>query len=271
MTPLQYCYQKAAPQGSALYYSIRQLPLIKRNAIVAIYALYVELNDVVFEYSDQGVAFAKINWWQLELSKLVDGKSDHPVVIALKKSVSDFKISPQRFLDMMNGVTQNFNLSPFAMFEDVTVHLIHTAGVRELLIADVVQEDSQLSSETIYQFMLVLELVQHIQHLHRYVKRGLVLFSEDEMRKFGVSLPMLQAYKTTDEIRQLLAYEAEKIKRAYVQATAATTPDIRRDYKYLIIRSEIAMAVLREIQASRFEVLENLIDVTPLRRWWLSL
>ena len=59
MTPQQYVQQKAAASGSSFYYAFLFLPAPRRAAITAFYAFCREVDDVVDEVSDPGVARTK--------------------------------------------------------------------------------------------------------------------------------------------------------------------------------------------------------------------
>ena len=56
MTPDQYCQERAAASGSSFYYSFVFLPPVQRRAITALYAFCSEVDDVVDETRDEGVA-----------------------------------------------------------------------------------------------------------------------------------------------------------------------------------------------------------------------
>ena len=56
MNPQDYAQQKTAASGSSFYYAFLFLPAPKRAAITAFYAFCREVDDVVDEASDLGVA-----------------------------------------------------------------------------------------------------------------------------------------------------------------------------------------------------------------------
>src|SRR5690606_21228167 len=69
-TPHQYCQEKAAASGSSFYYSFLFLPPPRRAAITALYAFCREVDDVVDECTDPGVARTKLAWWRDELDRM---------------------------------------------------------------------------------------------------------------------------------------------------------------------------------------------------------
>ena len=254
MNSLQYCYQKAAPPGSTFYYSLRKLNPAARNVVVAINAFYKELEDVIFTYTDVSIAQAKFNWWRDEVIKIADGKPDHPVSLILQQYMAKFNLSPFKLIEMIDGVEQNLSPLVFPTFEDVVIYFMRTAGVRECLIANASQFYEQ---EIIYQSMLVIELFNTMQNLHRYTQRGLNYFPEDELKKFP-------------DIKQLLQYQVEKIELAYKKTREQLTSESRTGLSSLLIRCDIARATCKEIQLSGFPVMEQFIDLTPVRKWWIS-
>ena len=62
MTPQDYAQQKAAASGSSFYYAFLFLPTERRAAITAFYAFCREVDDVVDEMQDLGVAQTKLGW-----------------------------------------------------------------------------------------------------------------------------------------------------------------------------------------------------------------
>ena len=60
MTPEQYVQDKAARSGSSFYYAFLFLPPPRRAAITAFYAFCREVDDVVDEVADPGVAATKL-------------------------------------------------------------------------------------------------------------------------------------------------------------------------------------------------------------------
>jgi hypothetical protein len=80
----------------------------------------------------------------------------------------------------------------------------------------------------------------------------------------------LHSFKTTPEIKSFLTSQVEKVSRAYSQANDALTPLMRDQLKHLRARCDLSLATLREIQQSGFTVLENFIQLTPLKMWWVA-
>src|SRR6476660_6027205 len=103
MTPEQYVQQKAAASGSSFYYAFLFLPKERRAAITAFYAFCREVDDVVDEVTDPGVARTKLAWWQTEVAKSFAGQPSHPVMQAWMPHVGAFGIEQAQLLSVIRG------------------------------------------------------------------------------------------------------------------------------------------------------------------------
>jgi len=250
--------------GSATYYSLSGLPSNQRTAISAILIFYQEIKSALTASPDPTIVQAKLNWWRSEIAKLSLGQPSHPVVLMLQKSLQEFAISPQSFVDLIDALAFELTLPEFATFQDMLDHLKRTAVQRDFCIARVLSQDRKPFEK----FTLAYELIDQIQNLHRDMQKHLLYFSAAEVQEFGVDF---HADKTTDALRQLLTQRAERARVLHQEALQGLPSEDRRVYRYFILRNKLALATLDEIQKSGFPVLEKYITLTPLRYWWLAL
>jgi phytoene synthase len=80
---LDYCRDKAAPEGSWGHYATVFFPPHARAGLVALLALERELVEVVEACSDAAVAERKLAFWHAELARLLGDAPTHPVTHAL--------------------------------------------------------------------------------------------------------------------------------------------------------------------------------------------
>src|SRR5262249_41257428 len=104
MTPDQYCQDRAAKSGSSFYYSFLFLPPERRRAITALYAFCREVDDVVDECTDAGIARTKLGWWRAEIARIFEGNAEHPVGKALVPVVRQFGLARGHFDDIVDGM-----------------------------------------------------------------------------------------------------------------------------------------------------------------------
>ena len=137
MTPDEYCRQKAAQSGSSFYYSFLFLPPPKRNAITALYAFCREVDDVVDEVPDPGVARTKLAWWRQEIARAFDGTPQHPVAQALAPVVREFALPLDQFQTILDGMAMDLEQSRYLDFSALELYCHRVAGVVGLMSAEI--------------------------------------------------------------------------------------------------------------------------------------
>src|SRR5438046_3049424 len=98
MTPDEYCQQRAAQSGSSFYYSFLFLPPERRRAITALYAFCREVDDVVDNAGDAGIARAKLAWWRGEIAQTFAGTPSHKVTQALAPASREHRLPREHVL-----------------------------------------------------------------------------------------------------------------------------------------------------------------------------
>ena len=117
MTAAQdYVQQKAAASGSSFYYAFLFLPPERRAAITAFYAFCREVDDVVDEVSDPGVAATKLAWWQAEVKRAFQGQPTHPTMQALMPGAERFGIEARQLLAVIEGCQMDLTQTRYLDF-----------------------------------------------------------------------------------------------------------------------------------------------------------
>ena len=115
--PHQYCQQKAAASGSSFYYSFLFLPEDRRRAITALYAFCREVDDVVDETKDIGVARTKLAWWREEVHKIYHGRPQHPVARALAQVVGPYHLDQAHLQEIIDGMAMDLEYNAYPDFD----------------------------------------------------------------------------------------------------------------------------------------------------------
>jgi phytoene synthase len=120
MTPQDYVQQKASASGSSFYYAFLFLPPPRRAAITAFYAFCREVDDVVDEVTDPGVAASKLAWWHNEVHQAFAGKPNHPVMQALMPCVPAFGIQEQSLQSVIEGCEMDLTQTRYLDYPNLT-------------------------------------------------------------------------------------------------------------------------------------------------------
>lgn len=87
-TALDYCINKAIPDGSNLYYATLFDKGRNKTIIITLQAFLHELTDIIHECSDPGIARIKLGWWQEEFERLFKHQPRHPITKQLEECIT---------------------------------------------------------------------------------------------------------------------------------------------------------------------------------------
>jgi len=270
MNPDDYCQQKAAVQGSSLYYSLLFLPEPRRQAITAVQAFAREVGEIVDEVSEPGVARMKLAWWRTQIERLYAGQPDHPVGRALAPAVERFDLPRERFDEVIAGVTMDVDHAGYANIAELVDYCYYTAATVALLSADILGYSRAATLDHARDLGIALQLTRILREVRGDASRGRIYLPVDRMDVHGVGPDDLLRAETPDRVRTLLAEHAGTA-REYYNRALATLPDADRPaQRSALITAQIRRTLLDEIERDGFRVLEHRITLTPLRKLWIA-
>ena len=265
-----YCQQKAAASGSSFYYSFLFLPPERRQAIMALYAFCREVDDVVDECSDLTLAAAKLAWWRTEIAGLFEGKASHPVTQALGTSIQRFAISQELLLEIIDGMEMDLNIARYASFKDLGLYCYRVASVVGLLAAEVFGYQDRQTLKYAHDLGMAFQLTNIIRDVGEDARRGRIYLPVDELQRFNVPANDLMQARYSDNFRALMAFQVERAQHYYDKALAQLPAGDRKSQKAGLIMAAIYRATLNEIVRDGYQVLDQRLSLTPIRKLWLA-
>jgi phytoene synthase len=270
MTPREYCQDKAAKSGSSFYYSFLFLPELQRNAITALYAFCREVDDVVDECSDVGVARAKLSWWKEEVDKLYAGKPQHPVTLALADSLPHFKFEKDYLLEIINGMEMDLEKFSYETFEELRLYCYRVASVVGLLAAEIFGYSDSATLEYANNLGIAFQLTNIIRDVREDAERGRIYLPKDELQRFSLSHDDILSYGDSENFRELMRFQSARAHEFYTKAFALL-PDVDRySQRSGIIMAAIYESLLEEMDKDGMDVMRTRTKLTPLRKFWIA-
>ena len=271
MTPDEYCQSKAVASGSSFYYSFLFLPAEKRRAITAVYAYCREVDDVVDEVSDAGVAEAKIAWWRSELAALGRGQPGHPVTKALLPFVgAEFGITEARLAAVLEGMQMDLRQNRYLDYHALRRYAHLVAGVVGEMSASIFGYSNQATLEYAGRLGIALQLINVIRDVGDDARRGRIYLPLDELQRFDVKAADLLNARYVDGFEPLMRFQAERARRTYDEALSLLPQEDRKSQRTGLVMGAIYSTLLDEIEHAKFRVLHQRIALTPLRKFWLA-
>lgn len=270
MTPEQYVQQKAAASGSSFYYAFLFLPPPRRAAITAFYAFCREVDDVVDEVTDPGVARTKLAWWHAEVAKAFAGNATHPVMQALMPGVREYGLQQEQLQSVISGCEMDLDQTRYLDFPALQRYCHLVAGVVGEVSARIFGQTQPRTTEYAHKLGLAFQLTNIIRDVGEDAMRGRIYLPVNELQQFDVKAHEVLQRKHSDRFIALMRFQARRAHSLYDEALALLPPEDRRSQKPGLMMASIYRTLLREIEAEDFQVLHQRISLTPLRKFWLA-
>ncbi|RZL95131.1 MAG: squalene synthase HpnD [Variovorax sp.] len=269
-TPEQYVQDKAAASGSSFYYAFLFLPKPRRAAITAFYAFCREVDDVVDEVRDPGVAATKLAWWRTEVAQSFAGEPRHPVMKALMPLAAEFGIEARQLLQVIDGCQMDLEQTRYLAFPNLAQYCHLVAGVVGEVAARIFGQTDPRTTEYAHKLGLALQLTNIIRDVGEDALRGRIYLPVNELQQFDVKAHELLNRVYSERFVALMKFQAGRAHAAYDEALALLPAADLRAQKPGLMMASIYRALLREIERDNFQVLNQRVSLTPLRKFWLA-
>ncbi|MDT3680648.1 MAG: presqualene diphosphate synthase HpnD [Burkholderiaceae bacterium] len=270
MTPDEYCRERAASSGSSFYYSFAFLSAPRRRAITALYAFCREVDDVVDDSTDAGLARTRLDWWRQEVESLYAGRPQHPVTRALAPHLSDYAIERARLIEIIDGMQMDLEQDRYLDFEGLRLYCHRVAGVVGMLAANIFGARRESTSRYAEELGVALQLTNIIRDVGEDARRNRIYLPIEDLQRFGVSTHEILAIRPSERFVELMRFQASRARECYARALALLEPDERRAQRPGSMMAAIYFTLLDEIERDGFRVLTHRTSLTPVRKMWIA-
>ena len=270
MTPQDYVQQKAAASGSSFYYAFLFLSKPRRAAITAFYAFCREVDDVVDEMVDAGVAATKLAWWQSEVAQSFAGKPSHPVMKALMPLAADYQIEQRHLQAVIEGCQMDLSQTRYLDYPGLQRYCHLVAGVVGEVAANIFGHTQPETIAYAHKLGQALQLTNILRDVGEDALRGRIYLPVNELQQFEVKAHEILKRTYSDRFTALMKFQAARAQGLYDEALALLPAADRHAQKPGLMMASIYRALLGEIERDNFQVLHQRVSLTPLRKLWLA-
>ncbi|AOW15633.1 squalene synthase HpnD [Hydrogenophaga crassostreae] len=279
MTPETYVQDKAAASGSSFYYAFLFLPPERRAAITAFYAFCREVDDVVDETRDLGVAQTKLAWWRQEVAQAFTGTPNHPVTQALMPHTRTFGIEARHLLAVIDGCQMDLDQNRYLDFANLQEYCHLVAGIVGEVAARIFGQTQPETTAFAHKLGLAFQLTNITRDVGEDAARGRIYLPVNDLQKFDVKAhellkrgpaPGVEAADFERRFNALMAFQCARALQTYDEALAMLPKADRRAQKPGLMMASIYRTLLREIAEDPLLVLTQRVSLTPLRKLWLA-
>jgi phytoene synthase len=271
MSPAEYCQNKAARQGTSLYYSLLFLPENQQRAVTALYAYQKEINDTVAECADIGVAQTKLQWWQEEIARLFAGHPRHPVSQSLAHPIRIYELPQEAFLKVIEGASSDLGQFTYPSFQALVSYCYQVAGVISLMATEIYSYRDPRTRKYAEQLGIALQLTHILRNIRQDSDRGRIYLPQDELALFKVSAEdILTGSGNFKDISALFAHQASRVRQYFCSALAELSEHDYYSQRAGLTQAALCLNILEAIKEEGYPLLQQQIALTPLRKLWIA-
>jgi phytoene synthase len=255
MNPHDYCRRRTAASGSSFYYGFLCLPASRRRAIMALYAFCREVDDIVDETDDIEHARAQLDEWREELDRVYDGAPRHPVGQALAEIVGEFGLPQEQLREIIDGMEMDLDHNRYADFSALQLYCYRVASVVGLLSAEIFGRGERATLRYAHDLGMAFQLTNILRDVGDDARRNRIYLPQDELARFDVSEEDVLSGRETPQMKQLLAFQAQRALEFYERALSELPQTDRRAQRPGLVMAAIYRGLLDRIVATDYPVL----------------
>lgn len=225
---------------------------------------------MVDEVSDPGVARTKLAWWQTEVLKSFDGQPSHPVMRALMPLASDFAIEARHLLAVIEGCQMDLEQTRYLDYPALQRYCHLVAGVVGEVAAHIFGQTRPETTAYAHKLGLAFQLTNIIRDVGEDAMRGRVYLPVSELQQFDVKAHEILKRTPSERFTALMKFQTNRAQSLYDEAFSLLPAADRRAQKPGLMMASIYRTLLVEIEKDNFQVLNQRVSLTPLRKFWLA-
>ncbi len=269
MNPQEYCHDKVTNSKSNFVGAFALLGKEQRDSIEAVYAFCREVDDIADECTDNGLANLKLSWWKNEVEKNFTTSSNHPVLKALKHPIEKYSLPKNDFLAVIDGVMMDISQKPFANWSELNFYCDKVAGAVGRLsirifgpVNDQIIEYANLLGRACQYTNILRDIGEDAMNNRFYIPKSLL---DKHCLK-----PKIKNFGEISDFKKMCAEMASINHNLYKEAFSKLPQKEYSRQRVGIVMGAIYRGLLRTIENSEFEVLDNKISLTPFKKFWIA-
>ena len=231
-----------------------------------VYAYCRWADDLGDEIGDTGESLRLLDWWRGELYAMYQGRSTHPVFVALGPTVERYGIPREPFADLVAAFIQDQTVTRYRNWDELFGYCRNSANPVGRLVLYLCgysdPERQKLSDAT----CTALQLANFWQDVTVDLKKDRVYIPLDAMARHGYTVEELFALRSTPAFREVMREIVTRARELFAAGLPLVGRVNRRLALDLDLFSRGGMRVLDKIEQQGYDVLTARPAISKLER-----
>lgn len=267
----QFVSRLTRKSRSNFFYAFLCLPRPQREAIYAVYAFCRIVDDAVDLGGNRDEQRREIARWREEIARVYGGAPAHPAGQRLQQAVRTFPIPRSVLDDIIAGVEMDLDHARYETFEDLYPYCYRVASAVGLACIEIFGYRDPRARDYAVNLGIALQLTNILRDVGPDARAGRVYLPQEDLRRFGVASDDLAAGRYTPGFVDLMTWEAARARDFYARAWTALPAADARSLFAAEIMGRTYFALLRALEARRFQVFGGRVTVSTGRKLLIAL
>ena len=267
----RYCRRLARRHYENFTVASRLLPGRLRQHFYNIYAYCRWADDLADETGDPRQSLALLAWWESQLHECYQGRTSHPVFVALADTIRRFEIPADPFVDLLVAFRQDQRVTRYETFDQLLNYCRYSANPVGRLVLYLGECHTPQRARLADSISTGLQLANFCQDVARDWDRGRIYLPLAHCRRFEYDEADFARREANDNFRRFLAAEvdeAEGFLRRGLTLVELVPDELRLDVALFI---EGGLAVLEAIRRQQYDVWSSRPTVGKMKKLQLAL
>ena len=172
--------------------------------------------------------------------------------------------------DVIAGCRMDLEQTRYLDYPNLQRYCHLVAGIVGEVSARIFGQEAAQTTQYAHTLGQALQLTNIIRDVGEDALRGRIYLPVNELQIFDVKAHEVIKRQYSDRFTALMQFQAQRAHALYDQALALLPESDRRSQKPGLMMASIYRTLLREIEATHFQVLHQRVRLTPLRKLWLA-
>jgi len=258
-----------APPGSMRYFSLLYTPEERRDSVLALYVIDMEIRESA-KSASHDVAHTRLTWWRAETDRLVNGNPQHPATRLLHERASGDLSVFSKLHEVLAAADMDLARMTFSNQQELRAYCSRSGGAIQELVAAQLVAPGKLDEATraaANKLGVGIRLAEIVRELRQDAYDGNVYLPLDLLDQHGLKTDHLRAREVDPKLKQALSsIRTTAIAELELPARGAQTEHLRPIY----VLAGLHRKLLDHIAARNYDVATERIELGPLQKPWTA-
>ncbi|UCH65205.1 MAG: squalene synthase HpnC [Ignavibacterium sp.] len=242
------------------------IPKRLKKHIAIVYWFARTADDIADEGNvSEKIRLEKLNEFEDEFKNSLEGNSSNGYEIALSNTITERKLTPKYFTDLLSAFKQDVTKRRYANFDEVLNYCKRSANPVGRIILELFDIRNEKANEYSDKICTALQLTNFLQDTIIDYKKGRIYLAKDEMQNFGVTDFLFEQKENNYNFKRLVKHNVERIYGFFDEGKNLLTflnGKLRAEINWTILGGE---EILLQIKKNDFDILNHRPELSKIK------